>query len=142
MTDDWERAHRDRVESDRRGWAAVARGDHLGAINAFAGPEAAAFYAARIAGTDGWPVYSFALDLDDFIANMKALTREQDSRVRDVTDGLATIEAVWKADPDTVIGTFTAPVEVLAAFLDRCATMAMSADDTSRVRALRDHLGR
>ena len=140
---DRELAERDRAESDERGWRAAARGDSLWAINAFAGPELAASYAARMAETDeGWPVHRVAIDVEDCVDNMKALPRGMDAVIRDVSHGWATFAAVGRADPDTEAGTFTAKVETILEFLSYCETFELSASDAERVRTLRAQLRR
>jgi hypothetical protein len=113
---DRQRAERDRAEANEQGWRAVADGNSLAAIRAFAGPEAAMHYADAMAEDEPWPPYALPADLDDLVANLRALPVPADVRIRRVEDGEAEIEAVARSS-GSVLGVFWAPEALVEQYL-------------------------
>ena len=124
---DRQRAERDRAEANEQGWRAVADGNSLAAIRAFAGAEAAMHYADAMHDADGmqhadaiadepWPPYALPANLDDMVVNLRTLPVPADVRVRRVEDGEAEIEAVAHSD-GAVVGVFWAPMTLVERYL-------------------------
>jgi len=128
---DRELAARDRAEADERGWRALRGGDTFNAIREVAGPDAALYYAGRMGEdldesdeSDGWPPNLVAISLDEFLANVWAVPDGTSLRVEEVSRGQVEVKARDRAG--SMVGTFWAPVDVAAAYLDQASELVLS----------------
>jgi len=112
------RDERDRAQANEQGWRAVGQGNSLAAIRAFAGAEAAMYYAGAMDDSQPWPLYVRPEDLDDFVANLRALPEPADLRINRVEDGEAEIEAVAQST-GTTLGKFWAPLPIVEEYRAR-----------------------
>jgi hypothetical protein len=149
---DRDRAVRERAESDRRGWRALAGGDTAEAIREFAGPDAAMSYLeSRADESDsmelddeheepggGWPPHGIARDLNGMLANLESLPHRATVRTRHDQDGDLVVEASVDGAP---LGQFWANVGAVERYLAYTDELVLSSGTERIVAQLRDAIG-